>query len=51
MGFHKRYINDDQVISLYQNGGVDAVIVWYTGKVDALDKEQEIKYRQKFIMH
>ena len=36
MGFHKRYINDDQVISLYQNGGVDAVIVWYTGKVDAL---------------
>jgi len=36
MGFHKRYINDDQVIGLYLDGGVDAVIDWYTGKVDAL---------------
>jgi len=36
MGFHKRYIDDDQVIRLYQNGGVDAVISWYTSKVDAL---------------
>jgi len=36
MGFHKRYIDDDQVIRLYQLGGVDAVIGWYTSKVDAL---------------
>jgi len=36
MGFHKRYINDDQVIGLYHDGGVDAVIDWYTSKVDAL---------------
>jgi len=36
MGFHKRYIDDDQVIRLYQLGGVDAVISWYTSKVDAL---------------
>lgn len=36
MGFHKRYINDEQVIRLYQNGGVDNVINWFTKGVDAL---------------
>ena len=36
MGFHKRYIDDEQVIRLYQNGGVDNVINWFTKGVDAL---------------
>jgi len=36
MGFHKRYIDDEQVIQLYQNGGVDDVIDWYTRGADAL---------------
>jgi|TARA_R100000541_G_scaffold41311_3_gene48716 hypothetical protein len=36
MGFHKRHINDEQVIRLYRNGGVDAVLKWYTQGVDAL---------------
>ena len=36
MGFHKRYINDERVIRLYQNGGVDNVINWFTKGVDAL---------------
>lgn len=36
MGFHKRYIDNRQVISLYENGGVTKVVKWYTGKADAL---------------
>ena len=36
MGFHKRYINDDQVIEIYQLGGTKAVIDWYTRGVDAV---------------
>jgi len=36
MGFHKRYIDNKQVISLYENGGVTKVVKWYTGKADAL---------------
>ena len=36
MGFHKRYIDDEQVIRLYQNGGVDDVIKWYTKGSDAI---------------
>ena len=36
MGFHKRYIDDEQIISLYCNGGADAIIEWYTRGVDAV---------------
>jgi len=36
MSFHKRYIDNNQVISLFQAGGAERVIKWYTGKVDAL---------------
>ena len=36
MGFHKSHINNQQVIDLYKSGGVENVIKWYTGKVDAL---------------
>ena len=36
MGFHKRYIDDDQVIRIYQNEGCQAVIDWYTKGVDAV---------------
>ena len=36
MGFHKRYIDDDQVIDLYRNDGCQAVIDWYTKGADAL---------------
>lgn len=36
MGFHKRHIDNEQVINLYKSGGVENVIKWYTGKVDAL---------------
>ena len=36
MGFHKRYINDDQVIELYRSSGNQAVIDLYTKGVDAV---------------
>ena len=36
MGFHKRYIDNERVISLFEDDGVTNVIRWYTGKADAL---------------
>ena len=36
MGFHKRYIDDDQIIRIYQNEGCQAVIDWFTKGVDAV---------------
>ena len=40
MGFHKRYINNDQVIEMYRTQGCQAVIDWYTKEVDALVTEK-----------
>ena len=36
MGFHKRYIDDDQIIRIYRNEGCQAVIDWFTKGVDAI---------------
>jgi hypothetical protein len=36
MGFHKRYIDDDQIIDLYRKQGNQAVIDLYTKGVDAI---------------
>jgi len=36
MGFHKRYIDDDQIINMYKTQGCQAVIDWYTKGVDAV---------------
>jgi len=36
MGFHKRYINDEQIIDIYRNSGCQAVIDWFTKGVDAV---------------
>ena len=36
MGFHKRYIDDDQIIEIYRSSGNQAVIDWYTKGVDAV---------------
>ena len=36
MGFHKRYIDDDQVINIYRTNGCQAVIDWYTKGADAV---------------
>ena len=39
MGFHKRHIDNDQVIRFYNNGGVKEIRNWYTRGVDALITE------------
>jgi hypothetical protein len=36
MGFHKRYIDDRQVIDIYRKNGCQAVIDWYTKGVDVI---------------
>ena len=36
MGFHKRYIDDEQIIDIYRKYGCQAVIDWYRKGVDAL---------------
>tara|TARA_B110000285_G_scaffold6443_1_gene6719 strand:+ start:218 stop:466 length:249 start_codon:yes stop_codon:yes gene_type:complete len=39
MGFHRRHIDNDQVIRLYENGGLVRIKEWYTRGVDALITE------------
>ena len=39
MGFHRRHIDNDQVIRLYNDGGVQRIREWYTRGVDALITE------------
>jgi hypothetical protein len=39
MGFHKRRVGNDQVISLYKDGGVQRIVDWYAKGVDALITE------------
>tara|TARA_R110002050_G_scaffold290330_1_gene443957 strand:+ start:1271 stop:1510 length:240 start_codon:yes stop_codon:yes gene_type:complete len=36
MGFHKRYITDETVLSIYHTSGCQAVIDWYTRGADAI---------------
>jgi len=36
MGFHKRYIDDEQIINIYRGQGTDRVIDWFIKGVDAL---------------
>ena len=36
MSFHKRHIDNDQVIEIYRCQGIDGVEDWYTSGVDAL---------------
>ena len=39
MGFHKRRVDNDQVIRLYEDGGVQRIIDWYTMGADAIITE------------
>tara|TARA_A100001201_G_C4056531_1_gene191322 strand:- start:694 stop:933 length:240 start_codon:yes stop_codon:yes gene_type:complete len=36
VGFHKRYIDDEQIIRIYRTEGCQAVIDWYQKGNDAL---------------
>ena len=39
MGFHKRYIDNEQVINMYRTEGINKVHDWYTRGADALITE------------
>ena len=39
IGFHKRFINNDQVIEMYRHDGMQKVYDWYTKGVDAVITE------------
>tara|TARA_R110001592_G_C13062435_1_gene741109 strand:+ start:392 stop:631 length:240 start_codon:yes stop_codon:yes gene_type:complete len=42
MGFHKRYINDDQIINIYRNIGCQGVIDWFSKGADAIITSGEL---------
>ena len=42
MGFHKRYIDDQQVISIFNEYGYKGIIDWYTRGVDAIITSGEL---------
>ena len=39
MGFHRRHIDNNQVVRLYEDGGLIRIKEWYTRGVDALVTE------------
>ncbi len=39
MGFHKRFITNDQIIEIYSRHGMQKVYDWYTEGVDAVITE------------
>ena len=39
MGFHKRYIDNNQIIEMYSREGMQKVYDWYTKGVDAVITE------------
>ncbi len=39
MSFHKRYIDNEQVVRLFNDGGTENIRRWYLAKVDALITE------------
>tara|TARA_R110000764_G_scaffold215083_1_gene301697 strand:+ start:189 stop:428 length:240 start_codon:yes stop_codon:yes gene_type:complete len=55
MGFHKRYITDDAVLSIYRNSGCQAVIDWYTRGADAIITSgklaREVNDLMKILVH
>tara|TARA_B110000285_G_scaffold71371_1_gene82271 strand:- start:1425 stop:1673 length:249 start_codon:yes stop_codon:yes gene_type:complete len=39
MGFHRRHIDNDQIIRIYNDSGIQRIREWYTRGVDALITE------------
>jgi len=51
MGFHKRYINDEQIIDIYRKNGCQAVIDWFSKGVDALIISGELSTEVSLLMN
>jgi hypothetical protein len=50
MGFHKRYISNEQVIRLFNDGGVQRIIQWYTRGADAVITETGLASKVSMIL-
>jgi len=50
MGFHKRYIDNEQVVRLFNDGGIENIRRWYLGKVDALITESGLASSVRTIL-
>ena len=42
MGFHKRYIDDEQIMDIYSSRGIAGVVEWYIKGVDAIITEGKL---------
>jgi|TARA_R100000388_G_C7183670_1_gene129937 hypothetical protein len=51
MGFHKRYIDDDQIIRIYRSQGCQAVIDWFSSGVDAVILSGELSEKVHTLMN
>jgi len=51
MGFHKRYINDAQVISIFQKHGCPGVIDWFTKGADAVITSGKLALDVRHLMN
>jgi hypothetical protein len=51
VSFHKRFISNEQVIRLYNDGGINNIIQWYTRGVDAIVTETGIASRISKILN
>ena len=51
MGFHKRYIDDDQIIRIYREQGCQAVIDWFSKGADATILSGELSEKIHTMMN
>jgi len=51
MGFHKRYINDTQIIEIFKEQGYQGVVDWYTKGVDAIITSGDLSEHIYDILH
>ncbi len=51
MGFHKRYISDEQVLEIYTVGKSQGVIDWFTKGVDAVITSGELSQKINDLIH
>ena len=50
MGFHRRHIDNDQIIRIYNDGGIQRIREWYTRGVDALITETGLASQVGYIL-
>ena len=51
MGFHKRYIDDEQIVRIYRTNGCQAVIDWFSNGADAIVLSGELSEKIHTMMN